>query len=1466
MKKPQPSAAPNPKFTKQIFTYMKEQFYKFFLALLTLCFVGTAGVAYADGFEASTAESPKWYLLVSARPASQNVVTSQGTGSKVTGSAYTANNEKQWWRLEARDNESTYNIVNKDGGYLDPTQTTTNSQSQNAFVLQSSAPSTGWTVKSTTYNNETWYIITASSNVQLHQGSTQWSGGDLINYGNGSNTSDVGCVFKFEDAENPSSYSIGSATTSSGSQTFGVGNENQLLFAATVTTSGVVGTLPTVNGLTVNFSSESTAVASDLKNVKVYHSASVTNNFYSNLSSLTTCGTADISTLSDGSITINFNDAVSLAQGNNYFFVASDVTDNATVGNYIDASLASLTYNTSSTFSVNSNPTGKACIYPVQSLPYKPGDEGASFWRIPAMVTLKHQTDKTKNGRVVTIADNRLNHNGDLPNFTSLYETHSEDNGKTWSTKQCVAGTDDDKNLVSTGNKGFGDAALVETASGKLICVMAAGTGFNGSTADAHGEVFYITSSDGGENWTDPTSLTDLIFTQTTYSEGTIAGTFAASGRGLLLQRQTGDNASANGRVLFALTNKITNASHQAYILYSDDEGATWKVNSQSAYSGSDESKLVELKDGTVMISVRQSGNRGFNTSKDGGLTWGTQYTNSGIWGNACNGDILYYDKRVLFHSYVNHASRQNLTVAVSYDGGQTWPTKRVICEPSSCYSTMDIAADGDLCLFYEDSSCSNGFNLNFVKFPTSFLYTADPAKEAYDAALASANALIAKEGYESTALASAGQYSQQSLDDLKAVTEKEITEAYDYDAAATAIEEAITKVKESAIVSIEGYTSDVYFTISSKENCTANSSSPMYVSSTGTVAATASDAAQWQFIASTTTTGQVYIKLKDTETYLQRSGSALAVSSTPLAWTLTHDETNDCYFIHAEHGQGSYIVIDITSATSSFNFWNSTAGNSQWSTKFVLTPVAKEGVSSDTHAAYAVSFTNGPSDAYITVTESDSHTETAKDGGVLFLTSDEANALTASNVVVSEDYTPAVTVSTDSKTVTVSFTRSPMADMKDALSAAKSVIAKTGVGYPTADAAARTTLQAAIDKAAALTSPTADDVTTLTTATTTYKGTTSDIQLPENGKAYTITAVTKAGLKAYMNYASSTAGYGLVATTDADNSNYPMTAKLICHKVSDTEFVFLNNDGKYFVWKGTNASSSGALNSNLGFTDSYASGYSFKIVQLLTSGSQVSETNQANLFGYVAAQSNLTRSGRSDKGYFVIKNQTNYDQAGDAYYNDNFTSALLIEETDYPNTPTFIAAEGISGVDSIATFSAPFATIVPENSAAYYVTQETDADGTTIAATTMIAEGEAIPANEGVILLKDAGDTQPVTMVPVASETVASISSNLLGNSAGAEKTIAESDCAYVLAKANSLVAFYHAKVGTTLKINRAYLKHSNGASSIALRFGGETTNISSALTDTTDGAPVYDLSGRRIAQPTKGGVYIRGGKKYIK
>ncbi len=83
-----------------------------------------------------------------------------------------------------------------------------------------------------------------------------------------------------------------------------------------------------------------------------------------------------------------------------------------------------------------------------------------------------------------------------------------------------------------------------------------------------------------------------------------------------------------------------------------------------------------------------------------------------------------------------------------------------------------------------------------------------------------------------------------------------------------------------------------------------------------------------------------------------------------------------------------------------------------------------------------------------------------------------------------------------------------------------------------------------------------------------------------------------------------------------------------------------------------------------------------------------------------------------------------------------------------------------------------------------------------------------------------------------------------------------------------NGTVGFYTPGNVTAIPANKAYINASavsNGA--ISLNFGNTVTGINAAtINNGENNAPIYDLSGRRVWAPVKGGLYIQNGKKLVK
>lgn len=833
-------------------------------------------------------------------------------GDKLVSAAY-------GWTFESAGDEGKFYVKNyATKEYIEPN----NGNSTTGATITKKTASTKYTVKSL---GQGVFNIIPDGKDPLH---AQQVDAVLVTWAGGIGSASAWKLIEISDDELKAAPSVESINVQPGTQTYAPGKTDQVLLTFVTNVTGFNGNV-TGKGVKLNLGATNFA---DLKNLKVYTSK---NNLFISKDKRDATVVGTLPTAESNEVTIPFSNDLAMASGQMRFYVTADIAENAKVGNKVDAALVAFNYGDNEAFNStqNGNPEGTAVIYKVQSVPYMPYDEGSAYWRIPSMVILRHQKDASKNGRVVTMADNRFNHGGDLPNHIDVYERHSDDNGNTWSNHKLVVGTDEHHKLVAGkngGHTGFGDVTMVETANGKIIALMVGGQGYFSSTNEDQNRIvpLIITSDDAGETWSEPRVLTDELYKNTTYNEGNVIGSFAGSGRGLLLQRQK--DAKRNGRVMFAMSHRFESKAIHEYIIYSDDEGATWQFSKNSAYSGGDESKLVETADGTVMISVRQSGQRGYNTSNDGGVTWGTQAKWADINGNACNGDILYVNKQVMLHSYINNGSRKNVTIKASFDQGKTWSNPFVVCAPSSCYSTMDVTKDGDIAIFYEDNACTQGYALNYAVLPTSFIYEGDLAQKALDAAVANANkAIEGAEAYEVISEAKAGQYAKAELDNLKALIEKagNTTGMTDDDkyALSTEIENTL-KATLATACTVDGYSNLTTFTISSFETS-------KYIGKDAT--ATDADDYEWQIAPSTTTAGLVYIKGKDEANYLNRNGNTLTASKNAQAWAIQKGDGAYWHLKSTVNGS-SYLVINVNEHT--FNYWNVTAGNATWSTKFVLT------------------------------------------------------------------------------------------------------------------------------------------------------------------------------------------------------------------------------------------------------------------------------------------------------------------------------------------------------------------------------------------------------------------------------------------------------------------------------------------------------------------------------------------------
>ena len=142
------------------------------------------------------------------------------------------------------------------------------------------------------------------------------------------------------------------------------------------------------------------------------------------------------------------------------------------------------------------------------------------------------------------------------------------------------------------------------------------------------------------------------------------------------------------------------------------------------------------------------------------------------------------------------------------------------------------------------------------------------------------------------------------------------------------------------------------------------------------------------------------------------------------------------------------------------------------------------------------------------------------------------------------------------------------------------------------------------------------------------------------------------------------------------------------------------------------------------------------------------------------------------------------------------------------------------------------------------------------------------VPANIGFVLV---GNGSKATLT-IGNAAAIEGENALTGTNTGIQLTSGENDnhASYLVFGVNdNKVGFYKpASTLTSIAANKAFINASEISNqAIALNFGNTVTGINAAtLVKGENNAPIYDLSGRRVWAPVKGGLYIQNGKKLVK
>ena len=369
-------------------------------------------------------------------------------------------------------------------------------------------------------------------------------------------------------------------------------------------------------------------------------------------------------------------------------------------------------------------------------------------YRIPAL-------GQDANGKLYTAVDLRRTGSdiGMGNGHNDIVMKTSTDHGATWDAEfTTIAAGDQNQNHSSKQwTYSFGDPSIVvDRNNPQNVLVMCVGghTSFFASKYEEPQHVVRLLSTDGGQTWKKD-SLTYQIYNLTKNSVGgTTFGLFLTSGK-IMQSRYIKQGAYNRLYIAYPTNNTKQNAT---FVIYSDDFGATWKLlggDMQLPSSGADESKVEEMPDGSVLVSVR---NRGSNTRGYSLFTYTDIAKGEGKWEfqtnatamnnavNAVNGEILIVPARrkadgkqlfVALQSITLSKAREKvgvyfkeLTDYNSYASAETlaadWQKGMQVSLMGSCYTGMELLTNDKIGYVYEEDAPGGigGYNIMFKQIP----------------------------------------------------------------------------------------------------------------------------------------------------------------------------------------------------------------------------------------------------------------------------------------------------------------------------------------------------------------------------------------------------------------------------------------------------------------------------------------------------------------------------------------------------------------------------------------------------------------------------------------------------------------------------------------------------------------------------------------------------------------------------
>lgn len=426
--------------------------------------------------------------------------------------------------------------------------------------------------------------------------------------------------------------------------------------------------------------------------------------------------------------TVTLNGNLRLSGKKNYVWIGVDIKESAIVGNKIKIGISGLVIDDI----IVKNGLPQAFAYRIASAVRQSMQDNVHTSRIPGLAT-------ALNGDLLAIYDARYDSRRDLQGDIDIALNRSTDKGNSWLPLQKIIDMGTFNGLPEKFNGVSDPCILVDKSNGNIFV---AGLWMHGvlddkgkwteglsdtSTDWNHqwkskgsqpgfdikqtAQFLLVKSTDNGKTWSKPVNLTKMCKKEEWWLWA------PAPGSGFTMN---------DGTLVFPTQGRDKTGKAFSTITYSKDGGKTWVTGNPAYDLSTTECMAAQLSDGSIMLNMRTNANkdltgpgngRAVAVTKDMGKTWAVHTTSrNALPEPVCMGSLYKHvykakdgsQKNVLLFFNPNSTSKRNqLTLKVSLDDGNTWPAKQFVLLDEfngsgySCITSVDNETIG---VIYEGS------------------------------------------------------------------------------------------------------------------------------------------------------------------------------------------------------------------------------------------------------------------------------------------------------------------------------------------------------------------------------------------------------------------------------------------------------------------------------------------------------------------------------------------------------------------------------------------------------------------------------------------------------------------------------------------------------------------------------------------------------------------------------------------